>query len=90
MAESRGMQTGASDLEYDIVAEMHELLEGNAALEQYIEDAREAGDKDAESCFQQIHDQNQKNVTTLRSLLAKHIGAASAQGSSAQGTYGSR
>ncbi|MDI1448372.1 hypothetical protein [Polyangium sp. 6x1] len=66
-------QTGAPNLEYDIVAEMHELLQGNSALEQYIQDARQAGDQDAERCFQQIHDQNKQNVTTLRTLLAKHI-----------------
>ena len=57
-------KTGASNLEYDIVAEMHELLEGNAALEQYINDARQAGDRDAEQCFQQIQDQNRKSVAT--------------------------
>jgi FtsZ-binding cell division protein ZapB len=67
------MQTGASNIEYDIVAEMHELLEGNAALEQYIQDARQAGDNEAERCFQQIHDQNRQNVAQLRTLLAKHM-----------------
>jgi hypothetical protein len=70
---TQGQQTGASNLEYDIVAEMHELLQGNSALEQYIQDARKAGDSDAERCFQQIHDQNKQNVTALRTLLAKHI-----------------
>jgi hypothetical protein len=65
--------TGASDIEYDIVAEMHELLQGNEALEQYIGDAKQAGDNDAERCFQQIHDQNQQYVHALRGLLAKHI-----------------
>jgi hypothetical protein len=69
-------KTGASNLEYDIVAEMHELLEGNAALEQYINDARQAGDRDAEQCFQQIQDQNRKSVATLRTLLAKHMQSA--------------
>jgi FtsZ-binding cell division protein ZapB len=67
------MQTGASNLEYDIVAEMHELLEGNAALEQYIQDARQAGDSEAERCFQQIHDQNRQNVAQLRTLLARYL-----------------
>jgi len=71
--QQQQQQTGASNLEYDIVAEMHELLQGNSALEQYIRDARQAGDPDAERCFQQIHDQNKQNVTALRSLLAKHI-----------------
>ena len=72
------MQTGASNLEYDMVAEMHELLEGNAALEQYIDDARKAGNRDAEECFQQIHDQNQRSVATLRSLLARQLQGSAA------------
>ncbi|MDC3952871.1 hypothetical protein [Polyangium jinanense] len=76
--QTQQKQTGASNLEYDIVAEMHELLQGNSALEQYIQDARQAGDQDAERCFQQIHDQNKQNVTTLRTLLAKHIQATKA------------
>lgn len=66
-------ETGASNIEYDLVAEMHELLEGNYALEQYIEDAQQAGDQEAASCFKQIHDQNRENVNALRSLLAKRI-----------------
>ncbi|MDI3288946.1 hypothetical protein [Polyangium sp. 15x6] len=76
--QTQQKQTGASNLEYDIVAEMHELLQGNSALEQYIQDARQAGDQEAERCFQQIHDQNKQYVTTLRTLLAKHIQATKA------------
>ncbi|MDI1482805.1 hypothetical protein [Polyangium sp. y55x31] len=76
--QTQQKQTGASNIEYDIVAEMHELLQGNSALEQYIQDARQAGDQEAERCFQQIHDQNKQNVTTLRTLLAKHIQATKA------------
>ena len=72
-------QTGASNLEYALVAEMHELLEGNAALEQYIQDARQAGDSEAERCFQQIHDQNRQNVAQLRTLLAKQLANAMPQ-----------
>jgi len=70
------VNTGASNLEYDIVAEMHELLQGNEALTQYIDDARKAGDRDAEQCFQEIQAQNQKNVASLRSLLVKHLQGA--------------
>jgi hypothetical protein len=68
-------QTGASNIEFDLVAEMHELLDGNAALERYMEDARQAGDREAESCFKKIRDQNRESVGTLRSLLAKYLTA---------------
>jgi FtsZ-binding cell division protein ZapB len=70
---TRTTSTGASNIEYNLVAEMHELLQGNQALEQYIDDAKQAGDNEAERCFQQIHHQNQQYVQSLRGLLAKHI-----------------
>lgn len=72
--QGKQFQTGASDLEYDLVAEMHEILEGTAALERYIEDARRVGDDEVERCFQHIHDQNRENVHALRGLLAKRLG----------------
>jgi hypothetical protein len=68
--------TGAHNLEYDLFSEMHSLLKGNAALEQYIEDAREAGDQEVESCFQTLHNQNKENVSKLRQILAARIGKA--------------
>lgn len=77
--QGKQLQTGASDLEYDLVAEMHEILEGNAALERYIEDARKVGDNEVERCFQHIHDQNRENVSELRGLLAKRLGTEGQQ-----------
>jgi hypothetical protein len=66
-------KSGATNIEYDLYSEVHCLLKGNAALEQYIEDAREAGDRDIESCFKNMHDQNKENVGKLRELIAKHL-----------------
>ena len=66
-------KTGASNLEYDLFSEVHCLLKGNAALEQYIEDAKAAGDRDVETCFKEIHDHNKEYVGKLRELIAKHV-----------------
>ncbi|HVY47872.1 MAG TPA: hypothetical protein VHB21_18420 [Minicystis sp.] len=71
--KSSGQATGASDLEFDLVSEMHALLKGNEALEHYIEDAKGAGDQDAERCFRAICDQNKENVQKLRGLLADRL-----------------
>jgi hypothetical protein len=68
--------TGASDLEFDLFSEVHCLLKGNNALQQYIDDAHEAGDPEAEACFKTIHDQNKENVMKLREVLSKHIAKA--------------
>jgi hypothetical protein len=64
-------RTGASDLEFDLVATMHSLLKGNEALEQYIEDAEDARDSEAAECFRAIHEQNRENIDGIRELLAK-------------------
>jgi hypothetical protein len=75
-SEQQHKKTGASNLEYDLFSEMHSLLKGNAALETYIEDAREAGEREVESCFQAIHDQNKENVAKVRELLAGRLAKA--------------
>lgn len=60
-------------LEYDLFSEMHSLLKGNAALEQYINDAQSSGDKEVESCFQSLREQNKQHVEELRKLIEKRI-----------------
>lgn len=75
--------TGATNIEYDLFSEIHCLLKGNAALEQYIDDAKSAGDKEAESCFQTLHDQNKQQVDKLRKLIEKRIVSSSSASSKA-------
>jgi hypothetical protein len=69
-------KSAASNLEFDLFSEAHCLLKGNAALEQYIEDAREAGERDVETCFKAIHDQNKESFARVRDLIAKHLKAS--------------
>jgi rubrerythrin len=71
--QSQQQQTGANNLEYDLFSEIHSLLKGNAALEQYIQDAKGVGDTEVESCFQTLHDQNKQHVEKLRELIEKRI-----------------
>lgn len=74
-SEPQQKKMGTSDIEFDLFSEAHSLLKGNAALEQYIEDAREAGDRDVETCFKTIHEQNKENVARVRELIGKHLKA---------------
>lgn len=71
--EKQQQATGATNLEYDLFSEMHALLKGNSALEQYIQDAKGVGDKEVESCFQTLHDHNKHQVDKLRKLIEKRI-----------------
>jgi hypothetical protein len=72
-SEQSHKKTGASNVEYDLFSEIHTILKGSAALEKYIEDAREAGDREVETCFKTLHDQNKDNVVKLRELIGKHV-----------------
>ena len=74
-AEQQKHRTGASNVEYDLYSEIHSLLKGNAALEKYLDDAREAGDREVEVCFKGILDQNKENVVKLREIITHHIKA---------------
>lgn len=71
--EKQQHATGAANLEYDLFSEIHSLLKGNSALEQYIQDAKGVGDKEVESCFQTLHDHNKQHVDKLRKLIEKRI-----------------
>jgi hypothetical protein len=75
-SEQQHKKTGASNVEYDLFREVSALLKGNSALELYLEDARDAGEREVEGCFKAIHEQNKENVVKLRELIAKHIKAS--------------
>ncbi len=81
--QQQKQRTGATNLEYDLFSEMHSLLKGNAALEQYIQDAQSAGDKEVETCFQTLHQQNKQHVEELRKLIGKRIVSSSGSSSKA-------
>ena len=69
-------ETGASDLEFDLLSEMHSLLKGNQALEKYMEDARSAGDQEVERCFKELQEQNKQHVMKLRGLIVSRMSKA--------------
>ena len=77
-SEHQHKKTGATNIEYDMFCEVTAMLKGNAALEKYIEDAKECGDREAETCFKTIHDQNKENVGKLRELIGRHLSTSKA------------
>ena len=88
MTHHQGQSTGASNLEYDLVTVLHNLLEGNEALEKYMEDVRGAGDQQVEDLFRRLHDQNRQNVTEVRSILARYLQGGQAGQSGGQSSSG--
>lgn len=71
--KNQQQETGAANVEYALFSEMHALLKGNSALEQYIRDAKGVGDQGVETCFQALHDQNKQSVEKLRKLIEQRI-----------------
>jgi rubrerythrin len=58
-----------SDVEYNLITTLSELLQAENALHKYIEDARQAGDEDVVAIFTEIHDSNRKYAKRLREKL---------------------
>lgn len=62
-----------SNIDYDLVAEMHELLEGGEALDQYVRDAQSEGDQEIAQVFESIRDQNRENAEKLRGFIGRRF-----------------
>jgi len=63
--------TAASDVEYNIVTTLSNLLQAQDVLETYAEDAREAGDEELAAIFDGINNANHEFANQLRQQLHK-------------------
>jgi hypothetical protein len=70
MAEGRG-ELGISNLEYDLVTTLSNLLEGQEVLQEYTTDAEEAGDEEAAAIFRSIQECNQDAALRIRGALGR-------------------
>jgi hypothetical protein len=70
MAEGSG-KFGVSNLEYDLVTTLSNLLEGQEVLEEYTADAEEAGDQEAADIFRNIQTHNQDAAMRIRTALGR-------------------
>jgi hypothetical protein len=62
---------GISNLEYDLVTTLSNLLEGQEVLEEYKADAEEAGDQEAAEIFRTIQANNQEAALRIRTALGR-------------------
>lgn len=58
-----------SDVEYNIITTLSNLLQAEDALHKYIDDAKKAGDSDVEAIFSEIHEKNREFAKQLREQL---------------------
>ncbi len=66
---------GMSDVEYDIIITLSNLLQGMEAMEKYAADAEKAGDSESATIFRTLRENNRASAEQFRSALARHISA---------------
>jgi len=64
---------GISNLEYDLVTTLGELLQGQEVLEKYAADAEQAGDPECATLFRTIRENNRNSAQQVRNALARHL-----------------
>jgi hypothetical protein len=72
MAEGQ-QKFGISNLEYDIITTLGNLLEGIDALDTYAADAEQAGDAECATIFRTLRENNRNSAQQLRNALARHL-----------------
>ena len=67
---------GISNLEYDIITTLSNLLQAEEVLTKYADDAEQAGDQDVAQIFRMIQENNRQAAAQLRTKLAQKVTAA--------------
>ena len=62
-----------SDLEYDLVTTLSNLMQGREVLSKYASDAEKSGDMDAAEIFRTIQTTNDANAERVRNALRNHL-----------------
>ena len=73
MADRGSDRYGVSNLEYDLIATLSNLLQGQEALQKYLQDAQQAGDQECAGLFQTLMDNNRSTAQQARTLLQRHM-----------------
>ena len=75
MSRQTGTGTPITDpsqnLRYDLVSTLYHACESNAAIQQYIQDAKQMGNNDAAQFFQMVAQQDQQRAEQAQQLLFK-------------------
>jgi hypothetical protein len=64
-----GNRFGVSDVEYNIVTTLSNLLQGEDVLNRYAEDAEKAGDTEVAQLFRDLEQSNNQFASRLRDTL---------------------
>lgn len=73
MAMASERETGASNVEYDLISVLYHTLQGNENLTRYEQDAVQVGDHETAQIFRELREANLERVQRLRQQLARRI-----------------
>lgn len=73
MAEAGKQSTGTPDPTYNLVSVMYHALEGASTVDQYIADAKQAGDKELASYLNRVKQSYKRLADGARPLLAARL-----------------
>jgi hypothetical protein len=73
MAMAGERETGASNVEYNLVSVLYHTLHGAENLTKYEQDAVQAGDHETAQLFREMREADRERGQRLRMLLGKRI-----------------
>ena len=65
--------TGTNNEKYDLISVIHHSLEGAATYEQYIKDAKAAGDDELANFFEELKSNNCEMAEKAKQLLKNRL-----------------
>lgn len=65
--------TGTRDENYNLISVLYHTLQEVETLQQYIDDAKQAGDDDAAELFHKLQDDDQQCAGQVKKLLADRL-----------------
>ena len=65
--------TGTRDTTYDLISATYHALQGAETYQMYEQDAKQAGDRDAESFFHEAHEMQRQLADRAKSLLGQRM-----------------
>ena len=62
-----------SDIEYNIITTLSNLLQSEEVLAKYAKDADSAGDTESATLFRSLRENNKRSATEFRRALSRHM-----------------
>ena len=73
LIDKTNCDTGTTNEQYDLVSILNHVLESTVTYEQYIEDAKQAGDSELTAFFQELKETNCKTAEKAKQLSKQHL-----------------